>query len=1017
MKRTAAKRQTWKPIILSAISVLLVLTIALNGGCLYFARVLDVYVGLGEQIITQIPGSENWDTEYYANDYPSAEECDAAAKAVTQSIAEEGVTLLKNSGSVLPLTTNDGSTSISLFGRRSVDTVYGGTGSGAGDKSQCNSMPDAFSAAGYSVNPTLADLYTSNLDKVPVAENSMDKMSGRTYYIGEFPSSYYTASVTDSYSSYSDAAIVVLGRQGGEGMDFSTDLKASISGGQTAMSADVAETKQYADGQHQLELSREEQDLIQHVTERFEKVIVLINSANVMEIDALKRNDAIDAILWMSYPGSRGLEGLANVLKGAVSPSGHTVNTWMTDMTADPAFQNAIAQPYSNVNSTNALADSYTMDYEEGIYVGYRYYETVYRDGGTFTVEGQPGKSYEEAVSYPFGYGLSYATFAQSIQDVTVAEDGKITVTVTVKNTQPAGGSSGKDVVQLYYQAPYDGTVEKSALVLGAFDKTEELAPGAEAEVVLTMNREDMASYDYLGQQCYVLAPGDYTLSLRKNAHELYGEGCEYVLTVAEELLYDDGNPRTTEVDAQTGEYVNLSAEHKQSAAVQSATNRFDFLSQRFTDYKNAVSGQPVNFTRTDFAASFPTAPTKEDLVASDDVISDLGPYTPDYYSSADTMPVTGATNDINAISLRGAGYDDPRWETLLDRLTPKQMAEFIYAGNQGTAAINTINLPATTSTDGPAGLKQYGGLGFSSSGNFNCSSTLLAATWNVALAEAYGVSVGNEALLAGKTGWYAPGLDMHRTPFGGRNFEYYSEDPVISGMMCAYTVQGCARKGLNCYFKHFALNESETHRVDNGFCVWVNEQALREIYLKAYELAFKTPTVELKYLNDSGETQYKTVRAANAVMSSFNRVGSVWAGACDALMQDVLRGEWGFLGSVITDYNSSTFMHVEQGVSNGNDLMLANASTLPTRFADVNNPSTVKVMRQAVKNSIYTIVNSNAVNGKSSSTVISYGISPWKIWLAAVDVVMVLIITALTVVYIIKKRRINRQAEIVVVD
>lgn len=517
-----------------------------------------------------------------------------------------------------------------------------------------------------------------------------------------------------------------------------------------------------------------------------------------------------------------------------------------------------------------------------------------------------------------------------------------------------------------------------------------------------------MASYDYKTNGCYVLDAGTYTISVRQNSHELYGENCTYEYTVESTVVYDESNPRQTEIEAQTGEYVNLSDEAKESMTVTAATNRFDEQNEHFVEYtdENANNGYGTNFTRADFAASFPTAPTEADLVASDEVIANVGAYTPDYYDSSDETPTTDANNGINAIALRGATYDDPLWDTLLDQLTAKDMSSFIYAGNQGNLNISSIQLPKSSATDGPAGLKQYGGLGLGVSGNFNCCSTLVAATWNVELAEEYGTAVGNEAVEAGVDCWYAPGCDMHRTAFAGRNFEYYSEDPLVSGKTCAATVQGATQKGLVCMIKHFALNDVESHREENGPCVWANEQAMRELYLKAFEIAIKEPVIELKYLDENGTVQYKTMRGSLGLMSSYNRIGSVWSGGCGQLLNGVLRDEWGFLGAVVTDYNCSLHMDVEQGVSNGNDMMLANAATLLTSFADINNASTLKAMRQALKNAIYMHVNSNTVNGLSDGTTVEYGIAPWRLALYGVDGVLVLAGAALIILGVRKDRK-----------
>jgi len=388
-KRKRKKIPVLSKVLYSVAAVFLVLAIVATRVCSYLSGVLDTYVGVGEPIMNTVPGAENWDTAYYTTDYADANAIDTAAKATTKEIAGEGITLMKNSNGTLPLATPK---SVSLFGRRSADTVWGGTGSGAGDAGQCTSIADALTTEGYEVNETLLKMYADNLDKVELGENSMDKPSGRTYYIGEFPQSYYTSSVTASYASYKDAAIVAFGRQGGEGMDFCTDLKDSLTAGETAMSSSVAETANYADGQHQLELSYEEKQLLAHVEENFDTVIVLINSSNVMELGELEADENVDAIVWMAYPGSRGCNALAEILSGKINPSGHTVDTWPADLTADPTFPNTTTVAYNNVDGNNALETSYMVEYEEGIYLGYRYYETAAAEGAI---------DYDSAVVYP----------------------------------------------------------------------------------------------------------------------------------------------------------------------------------------------------------------------------------------------------------------------------------------------------------------------------------------------------------------------------------------------------------------------------------------------------------------------------------------------------------------------------------------------------------------------------------------------------------------------------------------
>ena len=960
-------------------AVLIVLAMAITGAGTYFSGVLDTYVGMGEAKVVQKPGSESWDTNYYTADHKNADETDVAAKDVTKRIAEEGITLMKNNG-VLPL---GGSESVSLFGRRSVDTVWGGTGSGAGDAGQCIPIAEAFTAQGFKVNDTLTKLYADNLENVATGYNAMDKTHALSFYIGEFPMSYYTASVTGSYASYKDAAIVVFGRVGGEGMDLCTDLKGAIANPEyEAMTADHPETANYADGQHELELTFEEKELLKHVEENFDQVIVVINSANVMELGELEADENVDAILWLAYPGSRGTVALAEIVAGAVNPSGHTVDTWPADLTADPTFPNAITQTY-----TNTSFEAHTLEYEEGIYVGYRWYETAAAEGFL---------DYDTAVVYPFGYGMSYTTFEQRIKEAK-EENGKINVTVEVKN---AGSVAGKDVVQVYYHAPYTkGGIEKAEVVLAAYVKTDLLQPGEAKDYTLTFAVEDMASYDYKTAGCYVLEAGEYTISVRKNSHEVYGADCEWTYTVPGTVLYNQSNPRATEVEAQIGALVNYSDAWKQSHEVVAAVNRFGWMSEHFEE------GKSVLLSRADFAGTFPTAPTAADLIASDALIAQLSEYKPDYYNSSDIAPTTGANNGLNVIGLRGAAYDDPRWEKLLDQLSIKDMNNLICAGNQGSVPIGSIGLPKTNATDGPAGLKQYGGIGFSASGNFNCCGTLVAATWNVKLAEEYGNAVGNEAVLGGVDAWYAPGNDLHRTAFGGRNFEYYSEDPLVSGKICAGTIQGAVNKGFVCYVKHFALNDVETYRDHGGPTVWSNEQAMRELNLKAFEIAIKEPVLDVKYLDENGNVQHKQMKGSIGVMSSFNRLGGVWTGGCGELLNEVLRGEWGFLGCVITDYNGTAYMNCEWGVSNGNDLMLANISTLPSKFTDLNNPSTMLVMRQAVKNIAYMTIHSNAANGLSDGTTVEYGLAPWRLALYGLDGLLV-IGGILLIIFGLKKSR-----------
>lgn len=1006
----------------------------------YYGGTIDAYMGLGKETVVKVKGSESWDSEYYSLKGMTAEQVHQNARDLTEKIASEGMTLLKNNASTLPLkTSKTGGTDkkVTLFGRRSVQTLFGGTGSGGfqGNDETIRLIP-ALESAGFQVNPTVKAIYesTDNQKAVPTQKTSMDKLTEMQYYIGEYPQSYYTNEVKSSFSQYGDAAIVVIGRDAGEGMDLARNMKATIN--ESKNMTDNAETANWENDQHELELSKEEKDLLALAKANFSKVIVLINSANVMEVGSLKDDADIDSIVWMGYPGSTGCAGLAGILNGKYNPSGHTVDMWERDFTADPTFANVRSSLYTNVSGNrevftgkakgeaNAISDSATIEYEEGIYIGYRYYETVYADSNIFTVEGAQ-TNYDGAVAYPFGYGLSYTNFTQKIKSA--SNDGKnITMTITVKNV---GDVAGKDVIQLYYHAPYgsqcDGytsTIEKADVVLAAFDKTDELQPNQEKDYTLSFDIQDMASYDFLGEKCYVLDAGEYTVSLRKNSHELYATGTEgeYKLSLQKEV-FNKSNPRRAEKEHQTGLGVNMSEGYLTSHEVVAATNLFKESNDHFVSYQNKAEGKATMFTRANFAASFPTAPAGNDLVATPEILKNLNVYVPDYYDETDKKPLTGQSNNITCVALRGAPYDDAKWEKLLDQLTVKEMSSLIYQGNQGSVAVKSINMPGVKGSDGPAGLKQFSGLGLSFTGNSNVCEPIVAATWNTKLAKEYGQGVGKESIVGGLSTWYAPGFNTHRNHFGGRNMEYYSEDPLIAGLIGAAVIEGCGEYGLNTYLKHFALNDTDYMRMVNGVCTWATEQTMREIYLKAFEIAFTKPVCKLKYLEYQEDangrvtgavSKEKDFRCSVAVMSSFNRIGSKWAGGSTELLTNVLRDEWGFQGSVVTDYNDREYMSCEDAIISGGDFMLANEATLPIKIADTSKASTLLAMRQAAKNVIYTNIHSSCLNNKAAGDTVQYGLSPRQLIIYGVDAVCVLGIAACIVVPLILSKKKGKAEE-----
>ena len=577
-------------------------------------------------------------------------------------------------------------------------------------------------------------------------------------------------------------------------------------------------------------------------------------------------------------------------------------------------------------------------NYVEGIYVGYRFYETAAAEGFI---------NYEDEVSYPFGYGLSYTSFEQKMGELTEDKEGNISVDVTVTNT---GSVAGKEVVELYYNPPYtNGGIEKSSANLVAFDKTGLLGAGESETVTLTFTAEDMASYDTYNHGCYVLESGDYILSLQSDSHNVIDSR---VYNVAEELVYDEHNPRSTDEVA--------------------ATNQFDFAegdatylsrADGFANYAEATA-KPVNKSMSDEAKAM--------------YLDNTNYHPEDYNNDSDEMPVTGADNGIKLAELRGASYDDERWDLLLDELTVDEMDNLIALGGYQTAAIESIGKVATTDCDGPVDI--YNNFtGVSSIGL--PAVVMLAFTWNTDIATEYGECIASMADEMNVSGWYAPSMNMHRSAFAGRNFEYYSEDAFIAGKMAASVVQGSNKYGVYAYIKHFALNDQETDRWYKN-SMWSNEQAIREIYLKPFEMAVK-----------EGH--------ATAVMSSYNYIGPVWSGACEPLQQTVLRDEWGFRGMVITDYflAAGGAMNADQAIRNGSDMMLTNIEAGTNHVVDKTSATGILAMRNATHNILYTVVNSRAYDEENLHT----GAPAWEITLIVIDIVLLALLVLLEV-FVVRK-------------
>ena len=867
-----------------------------------------------------------------------SEETSAEATDLVEDIADEGIVLLKNEGRTLPLTAGN----LNVFGWASTNPVYGGTGSGAlNDAYHTVTLLEGLENAGFTLNTELSDFYTAyRADRPTIAMGTQD------WTLPEPPASTYTDEMMANAKAFSDTALVVIGRSGGEGADLPTDMAAVIDGswqdGTTSYAGSYTNNSTaYADfeqGQHYLELSKTERDMLDLVCSNFENVVVVYNGANTMELGFVDEYAQIKSVLWCPGTGQSGFNALGSILAGTVNPSGKTADTFVYDLTATPTWNNFRAFSYTNADEFAAagfMIKSTTprfINYNESIYVGYRFYETAAAEGVI---------DYATTVQYPFGYGLSYTSFSQTMSDLTVDGEGNISLDVTVTNT---GSVAGKDVVEVYYNPPYtNGGIEKSTANLIAFDKTEMLEPGASETITITFKAEDMASYDADVNKAYVLEAGDYIISINSDSHTVIDSR---TYNVPSTIVYGEGNARSTDATV--------------------ATNQFDFADGGVT-YLSRADGFANYAEATAAPASYEMS---DELKAS---FINNGNYDPNEYNDADdVMPTTGASNGLQLVDMRGVDYDDAQWDTFLDQLTINDMDTLIALGGFQTAAVPSIGKVQTYDCDGPASINNnftgVGSVGFP-------SAVMIASTWNQDLASEFGRSIGKMADEMNTTGWYAPAMNTHRSAFAGRNFEYYSEDGVLSGKMAAKAIQGAEEFGVYAYMKHFALNDQEANRCDM-LCTWADEQSIREIYLKPFEISVK----------EGG---------CDAVMSSFNYIGHKWAGACDELLNKVLRDEWGFVGMVLTDYfGVYGYMDADQAIRNGTDFCLVNYDTATNHVTDTTSATSVQAMRQASKNILYTVANSRAYAEEN----LNMGMPTWQIVAIAVDVVLAAVLIVLEV-------------------
>ena len=863
-----------------------------------------------------------------------SEENVATATELCEDIADEGIVLLDNAGT-LPLAKNS---KLNVFGWASTNPCYGGTGSGAlSDAYPTVSLLEGLTNAGFELNTELSDFYTAYR-----ADRPQVGMFAQDWTLPEPEAAQYSDDLINNAKAFSDTAMIVITRVGGEGADLPTDV--------STVTYDAGHSyNDFEPGEHYLQLSKTEEDMVDLVCKNFDNVIVVYNGANAMELGWVKDYSQIKSVIWCAGTGQSGFNALGSVLCGDVNPSGRTIDTFVYDLTATPTWNNFGNMLYDNMNEFEA--DSFGtkvtpafVNYVENIYVGYKFYETAAAEGLI---------DYDKTVVYPFGHGLSYTSFTQTLNSVTES-DGTITVDVTVTNT---GSVSGKDVVEVYYNPPYtNGGIEKASANLIGFAKTSEIAAGASENVQVTFKAEDMASYDAHGKGCYVLEKGDYIISINSDSHNVIDSK---TYTVASDIVYNESNPRSSDQTV--------------------ATNEFDFAEGNVT-YLSRADGF-ANYAEATAAPADYSMPAEAKATFYNN--SNYDPN--DFNNPDDVAPTTGAKNGIQLADMVGVAYDDEKWDSFLDQLTVADMDSLIALGGYQSVAVSSVGKVQAIDCDGPASINnnftQQGSIGFP-------SAVMIAATWNTDLAHSFGESIGKMADDMGVSGWYAPAMNIHRSAFAGRNFEYYSEDGVLSGAIASHAIMGSQDQGVYAFMKHFALNDQETNRC-GMLCTWASEQAIREIYLKPFEACVKSAD-------------------CHAVMSSFNYIGNTYAGNCPELLINVLRNEWGFVGMVLTDYYGVYgYQDSDHLIRNGGDFCLVNYDTETNHLTDTTSATALVCARQACKNILYTVANSRAYYPEN----LNPGMPTWEKVMIGVDVVGVLALIALEIL-VAKKGYAKRKKE-----
>ncbi len=984
------------PVFVVLLTIMIVATVVMN----MFPTVMGGVFGHGT---LHVDKDDSFDlTEmYYDYESKNTDESRANARAVTRRIAEEGITLLKNEGGALPL---EKGTGVTLFGYKSIDIKMSGgevasnvkgavsfeVAMGYGQDSEGNSYEK------FKVNPSTIELYKAN-------RNAADELVTSSY-----------AAIESTYKDYNSAAIVVFGRNSGEGNDQTIIMRGD-------------------NNRTGLSLSSNELALLEYVCQRaeFDKVIVIIGSSNAMELGFLRDNgkytdkytnktydfSKIKAGLWVGGVGSTGALALADILDGTVSPSGKLPDTYVRDITADPSFKNFGSFAYTNYDaskdnkyySTNT-SKAYFVEYEEGIYVGYRYYETAAKEALDGNYE---GFNYDRAVTYPFGYGLSYSNFSYEYEGTPVYNDKEQQYVFNVKVTNAKaenGGVKAKRTVMIFCNQPYaSGQVEKSHVVLAGFAKTKMLAPGESDTVTIKVDRDLLCSYDYKNEKCYMLDAGAYKFYLSDNAHswaEIDGmdaaESSKYLWThtLSNKIVFNESNKRSSDKTP--------------------AVNRFDEdTNWKFKDEVQSGSGFATNFSRTNFKKTFPSEPAGKDFEMEPSTKKQFEKYKNGKYSESNqTAVVEKDAGTLQLVNMRGLDYDDPTWQTYLEQFTAESLYNMFARGGWQTTEDETNGVPKGTDCDGVIGFfgVNSGYANDTTRNTWYTSGPIVAATFNVDLANEMGDAVAEEAHQLGITGWYAPGANTHRSALGGRNYEYYSEDPLLSGTMLAKVCTAAAQKGLITYAKHASLNDQETNRQANGLVTWCNEQAMREVYFKPWEIYIKTSKITVKYFakeNNKWVVKTKEMPGANAMMTAYNRVGAIPACHSTAMVNEIYRGECGFTGISLTDCGGGAGNPAGSGdYMNPNDCLYTRATDLmlvsgSTTINEPNSNAAIIALQDAAHRILYNKANSAAlqqvqmVDGQKSVSVIYPGstiwreIAPWRVLLISLWVVVGIIVAA----------------------